>query len=126
MEKSVETSESWYICEGELNGKPVVVKSYGLCLWCWKVLKRSGICFLSNYWNLNILWYMKYQGIHELARPVRELCLHVMVHVAIEVRMRTLYQKLILRIWHLKFPNDFVMIVNEAVHCLLYACKSFY
>ena len=46
------------------------------------------------------------------------------VHLAVEVRMRTLYRKLILRKWPLKFSNDFDVIVDVAVHCILYTCKT--
>ena len=38
----------------------------------------------------------------------------ILIHklcVAVEVRMQTLYQKLILRKWRLKFPNGFDVIV---------------
>ena len=45
--------------------------------------------------------------------------------VAVEVRKRTLYWKLILRKWCLKFPNDFDMIIDLVLDCLLYACKTF-
>ena len=44
--------------------------------------------------------------------------------VAVEVRKRTLYRKLILRKRHLKFLNDFDMIVDVVLDCLLYACKT--
>ena len=47
------------------------------------------------------------------------------VQVAVEVRMQTLYRKLILRKWPLKFSNDFNVIVDVAVHCILYTCKTF-
>ena len=47
------------------------------------------------------------------------------VHVAVEVRKWTFYRKLILRKWHVKFSNDFDMIVDVVLDCLLYACKGF-
>ena len=45
--------------------------------------------------------------------------------VAVEVRKRTLYRKLILRKWRLKFSNDFDVIVDVVLDCLVYACKTF-
>ena len=49
----------------------------------------------------------------------------VSVCVAVEVRKRTLYRKLILRKWRLKFSNDFDVIIDVVLDCLLYACKTF-
>ena len=46
-------------------------------------------------------------------------------YVAVEVRKRTLYRKLILRKWRLKFSNDFDVIVDVVLDCLVYACKTF-
>ena len=43
----------------------------------------------------------------------------IFAHVAVEVRKRTLYRKLILRKWRLKFSNDFDVMVDAAVACLL-------
>ena len=45
--------------------------------------------------------------------------------MAVKVRMRTLYWKLILRKWRLKFSNDFDVIVDVVIDCLLYVCKTF-
>ena len=47
------------------------------------------------------------------------------VYVAVEVRKQTLYRILILRKWHLKFLNDFDVIIDAVLDCLLYACKTF-
>ena len=47
------------------------------------------------------------------------------VSVAVEVRKQTLYRKLILRKWHLKFRNNFDMIIDVVLDCLLYVCKTF-
>ena len=47
------------------------------------------------------------------------------VVVAVEVRKQTLYRKLILRKWRLKFPNDFDVIIDVVLDCLVYACKAF-
>ena len=47
------------------------------------------------------------------------------VYVAVEVRKRTLYRKLILRKWRLKFSNDFDVILDVVLDCLVYACKKF-
>ena len=47
------------------------------------------------------------------------------IYVAVEVRKRTLYRKLILRKWRLKFSNDFDVIVDVVLDCLVYACKKF-
>ena len=46
-------------------------------------------------------------------------------YVAVEVRKRTLFRKLILRKWRLKFPNDFDVIVVVVLDSLLCACKTF-
>ena len=46
-------------------------------------------------------------------------------YVAVEVRKRTLYRKWILRKWRLKFSNDFDVIVDVVLDCLLYDCKTF-
>ena len=43
------------------------------------------------------------------------------VVVAVEVRKRTVYRKLILRKCRLKFPNNFDVIVVVVLDCLLYA-----
>ena len=45
-------------------------------------------------------------------------------YVAFEVRKRTLYRKLILRKWCLQFPNNFDVIVDVVLDCLVYACKT--
>ena len=45
--------------------------------------------------------------------------------VPVEVRKRTLYRKLILRKWRLKFPKDFNVDIDVVLDCLLYACKTF-
>ena len=45
--------------------------------------------------------------------------------MAVEVRKRILYWKLILRKWSLKFSNNFDVIVAVVLDCLLYACKTF-
>ena len=47
------------------------------------------------------------------------------VCVAVEVRKRTLYRKLILRKWRLKFSNDFDVILVVVLDNLLYDCKTF-
>ena len=53
------------------------------------------------------------------------LVLNKVSYVAVEVRKQTLYRKLILRKWRLKFLTDFDMIIDAAVDCLLCACKGF-
>ena len=50
---------------------------------------------------------------------------HKLIYVAVEVRKRTLYQKLILRKWRLKFSNYFDVIVDVVLDCLVYTCKKF-
>ena len=45
--------------------------------------------------------------------------------VAVEVRKRTLYWKLILRKWRPKFSNDFDVIIDVVLDCLVYACEAF-
>ena len=60
------------------------------------------------------------------------LCLHVhmctcifycipvcIIYVAVEVRNRTLYRKLILRKWRPKFLNDFDVIIDVVLDCLV-------
>ena len=49
------------------------------------------------------------------------VCTDRIVCVAVEVRKRTLYRKLILRKWRLKFSNDFdvILVVILDNHCTL-------
>ena len=49
----------------------------------------------------------------------------VFIYVAVEVRKRTLYRKLILRKWRPKFSNDFDVIIDVVLDCLVYACEAF-
>ena len=50
---------------------------------------------------------------------------YIYIYVAVEVRKRTLYRKLILRKWRLKFSNDFDVILVVVLDNLLYDCKTF-
>ena len=47
------------------------------------------------------------------------------IYVVVEVRKLTLYRKLILRKWRLKFLNNFDVIVDVVLNCLVYDCKTF-
>ena len=60
------------------------------------------------------------------SEEMQQVCVQVVVEcVAVEVRKRTFYRKLILRKWCLKFSNDFDVIVDVVLDCLVYACKTF-
>ena len=47
------------------------------------------------------------------------------IYVTVEVRKRTLYRKLILRKWRLKFSNDFDVILVVVLDNQWYDCKTF-
>ena len=55
----------------------------------------------------------------------RDYTIITTIYVAVEVRKRTLYRKLILRKWRLKFSNDFDVILVVVLDNLLYDCKTF-
>ena len=64
----------------------------------------------------------RYTYTHTLAYSARKC---TKASIAVEVRKRTLYRKLILRKWRLKFSNNFDVIVEVVLDCLVYACEAF-
>ena len=99
------------ICYSNFHQRKIFVQVYSNLLKGLKVdfsYYQSRLCMLSGQSTTNMSYYVDKNE-----------------YVAVEVRKQTLYRKLILKKWCLKFPNDFDAIVDVVLDCLLYASKTF-